>query len=463
MVAGSNPAAATIEANLSQIAPNSFKKSQVLPEATETLQLRELLYILLGNKGRRHLELRQKPNNELFTLYEGELVFRHRSTKAIHEAERVLNHFHNYLGEYPPTPELAKSFLSNFSHRKPTTLARYAAELKLFLKWYGEDLDINIKVPKTLPSYVEKTDIEKLLEAVRAKKNHKNTINRDILLIDLAIHTGLRRSELASLKVGDIDKERQVLIVRKGKGAKDRIMPLSKSTIDKLAEYIKSKDKDSSLFGLASASISGKIKYFAMKAGVGIHTHSLRDYFATSLSEKGATIREIQSLLGHANLTHTERYTLHTDKHLKRAIELFDKEQGEEQKRKEQLQLQPIVILKVVDKKSWPDDDNVLRSDYFSHFVARNEWQLPIVEIEISLFDAEYHLLEIQKESVLGVQEEFIFKPIITLNEGSYSIICQYRSAINQTTNQTLLPFELKKASKHGEVYVIPGELEFKT
>jgi len=231
--------------------------------------------------------LRQKPNGELFALYEGELTFHHRSARGIHEAKRVLNHFHNYLGEYPPTPGIAKSFLSTFSHRKPTTIARYAAILKVFLKWYGEELDINIRVPKILPSYVEKTDIEKLLEALRTKKSHRNTIDRDILLVDLAIHTGLRRSELANLRVGDIDIERQVLIVRQGKGAKDRIIPLSKITTDKLAEHIKSKDKDSGLLGLAPASISGKIRTFANKAGVDIHTHSLRDYFATFWSKSG--------------------------------------------------------------------------------------------------------------------------------------------------------------------------------
>jgi len=329
LVAGSNPAEPTFEANFPQNATDSFKKSQVLPEVTELLQLRELLHILLGSKGRRQLELRQKTNNELFSLYEGELAFHHRSTRGIHEAKRVLNHFHNYLGEFPPTPELAKSFLSTFKDRKPTTIARYAAILKVFLKWYGEELDINIRVPKILPNYVEKTDIKKLLEALRSKKSHKNTIERDILLIDLAIHTGLRRSELASLRIGDIDIERQLLIVRQGKGGKDRVIPLSKIMANKLTTYINDKDKDSSLFGLAPASISGKIKAFAMKAGVDIHTHSLRDYFATSLSEKGATIREIQSLLGHANLTHTERYTLHTDKHLKQAIELIDEEPEE--------------------------------------------------------------------------------------------------------------------------------------
>jgi integrase len=326
LVTGSNPVRPTIEFNSQEILQNLFLKSQVLPEAPELLHFRELLFILLGNKGRRQIELRHKKNDELFKLYEGELTFRHRSAKGIHEAKRLIGHFRNYLGEFPPSPELAKSFLAQFKNCKPTTLARYAAIIKVFFKWYGEELDINIRVPKILPSYVERTDVDKLLEALKSKKSHKKTIDRDLLLIDLAIHTGLRRSELANLKVGDIDLERQVLVVRQGKGLKDRVIPLSKHTIEKIENFTKNSDKERSLFGLVPASISGKIRFFATKAGVDIHTHSLRDYFATSLSEKGATIREIQSLLGHANLTHTERYTLHTDKHLKRAIDLIDNE-----------------------------------------------------------------------------------------------------------------------------------------
>ncbi len=390
LVAGSNPAEPTFEANYQQKATDSFQKSHVLPEATELLQLRELLYILLGNKGRRHLELRQKPNGELFALYEGELTFHHRSARGIHEAKRVLNHFHNYLGEFPPTPELAKSFLSQFKERKPTTIARYAAILKVFFKWYGEELYINIRVPKILPSYVEKADIEKLLEAMRAKRSHKNTIDRDILLVDLAIHTGLRRSELASLRVGDIDLERQLLIVRQGKGSKDRVIPLSNSTCEKLAGYIKGKEKDISLFGLVPASISGKIRTFATKAGVKLHAHSLRDYFATSLSEKGATIREIQSLLGHTNLTHTERYTLHTDKHLKDAIDLIDKEPEDEQittsDRGGIQERQPIVIIKAICKPS-SEDPMILSSEYHSHFIAYNDGNKPAIEVELALLN----------------------------------------------------------------------------
>ena len=126
------------------------------------------------------MELRPKPNSELFSLYEGKLTFHHRSVRGIQEARRVLNHFHNYLGEFLPTPELAKSFISQFKDRKTTTIVRYAAILKVFFKWYGEELDINIRVPKILPSYVDKSNIDKLLEAMKSKRSHKETIGRDL-------------------------------------------------------------------------------------------------------------------------------------------------------------------------------------------------------------------------------------------------------------------------------------------
>ena len=70
----SNPVEPTFKANSSIIPPEFYKNAQVQPQTSELLQLRELMYILLGNKGRRHLELRQKTNNELFALYEGELA-----------------------------------------------------------------------------------------------------------------------------------------------------------------------------------------------------------------------------------------------------------------------------------------------------------------------------------------------------------------------------------------------------
>jgi len=191
-------------------------------------------------------------------------------------------------------------------------------------------------VPRLLPDYVEQDDVDKLIESMRAenKQSHKRSVTRDILLVDFATHTGLRRAELASCKVGDIDTNRQLLIFRSGKGQKDRGIPLGYAISQRIKDYIKGKKKEDSLFGLAATTISGKIHRFALKAGVKNHSHSLRDAYATRLNETGATMREIQELLGHASISNTERYTLLTQKHLRRAVERLDDSQPSETTKK---------------------------------------------------------------------------------------------------------------------------------
>jgi integrase len=473
LVAGSNPAEPTFEADFIASDVDPLQKVAGSPEL---LQLRELLHILLGSRGRRQLDLRQKRNQELFALYEGELALHHNSEEALDEAKRILNHFHNYIGEYPPSPELAKSYLSKFKGRKPATKARYGAVLKVFLNWYGEELDIKLKVPKTLPEYVQRSDIEKLQAAIRSKKSHKRSIDRDLLLVDLAIHTGLRRSELANLRVKDVDTGKRFLIVRKGKGGKDRAIPLSTRTTEELVSYIQDRDQDDSVFGLAPATISGKIKSFARKAGVKLHTHSLRDYFATSLSEKGATMREIQSLLGHANLTHTERYTLHTDAHLREAIELIDKEernsskvdiQISEQIGKFEATAQNLVTIKGI-YRDRSGRISSLTPVYFSHFVISNEGKEPAIELEIGLVDSEKKSLIGRRYPVLMIGEKIEWKPDFDMAEGQYYVVCQYTKASSveedvKLWSQVWLPFELTKADRAGEVYVATENLKFQT
>jgi len=101
------------------------------------------------------------------------LSFATQSASALRETRRLLGHFHGYLGEFPPTVELAKGFLGQFADRKPITFARYVAVIKKFCEWYGEPLDIRVRVPKTLLDYVEPGDVDKLVEAINGRKTHK--------------------------------------------------------------------------------------------------------------------------------------------------------------------------------------------------------------------------------------------------------------------------------------------------
>jgi hypothetical protein len=115
-------------------------------------------------------------------------------------------------------------------------------------------------------------------------------------------------------------------MVRKGKGQKDRMIPLLPDLTRDLHAYVKDKRPDERVFGLAGASIGNKIRSFARKAGlVNIHTHSLRHKYATDLLERGVNIRIVQELLGHKDISTTQGYLAVTDQGLRDAVGVLDK------------------------------------------------------------------------------------------------------------------------------------------
>ncbi|MFC2019518.1 tyrosine-type recombinase/integrase [Chloroflexota bacterium] len=276
--------------------------------------------VLLGPEGRRRLALRDKTNSELFQIYDNDLVLRLNNPKNLGDTRTMMAHFQEFLGEYPPSPELAKKFLVQFADRMPRTMYRYAQMIKAFMKWYGDPItDITVKIPKTMPPYTEDADIEKLLNVIGNKRSHKTCIIRDRLMVEVAYKTGMRRAELAALKPQDIHEG--FLIVRGGKGIKDRLIPLTPELSQRLHDFTQGKKPDERVFGLTPPSITMKIKKFARKAGLeNLHAHTLRHKFATNLLEAGVNIKVVQQLLGHENLTATEAYLSITDERLHEAI-----------------------------------------------------------------------------------------------------------------------------------------------
>jgi site-specific recombinase XerD len=305
--------------------PTRDTRVAVLPQGIEDLPIRQLLEMLLGEDVKRHLRLRQMTNDELFESYDAELINRHQSAKALKEDRRVLNLFKESIGQWPPSPETANRYLAKFANRKTWTRYYYTRVINTFMVWYGQKLNIKVRVPSKLPQYVEDNDVSRLLEAMKSRPSHKTNINRDTLLVELALNTGLRRTELANLRVGDIHLNQGMLIIRSGKGDKDAVIPLTANIAARLTAFIEKMYPEDSLFSLKPCSISGKIKWFAKKAGVDLHTHSLRGKFATQLLERGVNPEAVRQLMRHENLGTTQRYVALATNSLQEAINTLDK------------------------------------------------------------------------------------------------------------------------------------------
>jgi len=199
---------------------HSILDTQSTGNSSLALTLEYLLLSVLDEKGRRRILLKSKSNDELFTLYKAELTHRVHNQRNLVRYYQILDKYREFLGENPPSSLSAKSFLSQWSDKEQATLHKYAGIIKGFLNWYGEDLDLKIRVPHTVPEYIKDEDVQKLIAAIASKRTHKNTIERDLLIVQLGYKAGLRRAELASLRVRDINIGGKYLMVRQGKGGK---------------------------------------------------------------------------------------------------------------------------------------------------------------------------------------------------------------------------------------------------
>ena len=218
----------------------------------------------------------------------------------------------------------AEKYLSKSNHLKPNSRAKYATYLKGLLNYLDIPFDLTVKVPKTLPEYVEVSEIEKIVEWIKNRKTYRNTIEADLTLIETLKKTGMRRSELGNLKVEDTNLDKNRLYVRRGKGDKDRVIPIHTNLAERLTKLVEGKAGDDSVFGLLPRSIGNKFREWSKSAGVDLHTHSFRHYFATTLVEKGANIKVVQELLGHTSLATTQVYLSVKADHLEEAIGLLD-------------------------------------------------------------------------------------------------------------------------------------------
>jgi len=294
----------------------------------EELSLRELLISLLGDDLMRRLKNRDKPNDQVFSEYL-DIVSASKSHKWYLETKRLLSEFHLEIGAYPPSVELFTRFFKRYAKLSASTRSRYYFVFSAFFRWYnGQTIPFKIKVPKLVPQSPSDDDIARIEQAMQGKRTHKKLLKRDLVLIKTNRHTGLRRAELSDLIVSDLHLTDPIpyVLVRHGKGSKQRIIPLNDTIRPILADFTREKKPEDSIFNLAPKTISMKINYWARKAGVKIHTHSFRHKFATDILNRGGSVRALQKLLGHESLATTEVYLDATDDSLKDAVNLLQDE-----------------------------------------------------------------------------------------------------------------------------------------
>ena len=270
---------------------------------------------------------KDKSNTSLLQNYTN-IIANSFSTACLKEACRLLGLYFKYLGNKRPSIENFPSFFIRYRNLKPNSRARYYAYFGGFFKWYsGESLPFKVKMARIEPQLVSDTEVDLLCNALRSKVTHRKILERDLLILDTMAMTGLRRGEIVNLKVGDLyfNNGRSLLMVKSGKGAKDRCILLNPTIASRLQKYVVNKKPSERIFPITARCLSIKINSWAKKAGVPhIHTHSFRHKFATDLLQKGANIRAVQELLGHTSLSVTERYLAVTDESKVWAVGLLD-------------------------------------------------------------------------------------------------------------------------------------------
>jgi integrase/recombinase XerD len=172
------------------------------------------------------------------------------------------------------------------------------------------------KKPKVLPNVLSEEEVLLIM-------NNMNNLKHRCI-ISLVYSAGLRLGEVTNLKPADIDSKRNYVIVRQGKGMKDRYSLLSSRVLEMLRIYYKEYQPKEYLFEgqfggpYSATSIHNILKVAVDKAGIKkrVTVHTLRHSFATHLLERGTDIRYIQELLGHQSSGTTEIYTHMTQKGL---------------------------------------------------------------------------------------------------------------------------------------------------
>jgi integrase/recombinase XerC len=244
-------------------------------------------------------------------------------------------------------PETIRAYLGHLFRQKvkKVTVNRKISSLRAFYKYLLRNGQIKnnpatlirtSKTEKYVPTFLS---VDEMFVLVNTEGGDSIPSLRNKAMLELFYSAGLRLSELAGLNITDLDFQKELVLVR-GKGKKERIVPIGKPALTAIADYLAKageirKNIDEDIFKIplflnvrgkriTVRSIARIVDEVTKKSGIGrkISPHALRHSFATHLLNAGADLRSIQELLGHESLSTTQKYTA---VNISRMMEVYDK------------------------------------------------------------------------------------------------------------------------------------------
>jgi site-specific recombinase XerD len=260
-----------------------------------------------------------------------ELVRYRRALKRKNYSTHTLKSYVNILDQFirwltVPLSEVTRKDIGAYvdhllrKRRTPKTITCHLQTIRLFFDYLQNEegrsminpvTRISLRLPKPLPRHLKDDQVRSLFAAI--------TDLRDRAMFMLMLRCGLRVQEVAELTVDAIEYGRRQIFVFHGKGAKDRVVYMSEDARSALLAYLaKRSSKARGLFLVQKGPMRGKplsvrgiqkrIEYYARESGLNVSCHRLRHTMATQLLNADADLATIQDLLGHGQITTTQRY-----------------------------------------------------------------------------------------------------------------------------------------------------------
>ena len=264
-----------------------------------------------------------------------------RTQQSYTRAVRMLTEFYDKTPDLISEEELQEYFLhrKNVNKWSPNTMRICYCGIRFFFEnvlkrdWHILGI-LRAQSERRLPAVLSQEEVRSLLARVKTPQNHA--------FLTTVYSCGLRLQEGLHLEVSDIDSDRMMIHVHRGKGAKDRYVPLPQATLGLLRRYWVTHRNARLLFPalgrngkgakdgatpMAKSSVQGAFRYAKFEAGIrkkSVSVHTLRHSYATHLLEAGVNLRVIQRYMGHTQLETTMVYLHLTQKGQEDAVKLID-------------------------------------------------------------------------------------------------------------------------------------------